>query len=264
VTAAVPAATVLLLRDGGDGLEVFMLERHVESEFAGGALVFPGGKVDDGDRRLAPARWSGIDLVAAAAVFDVEEDLALGLHVAAVRETFEEAGVLLARRDGAPITAADVATPGALAARQRLSARGVPWDWSGWLADEGLVLDLGALAWWSWWVTPEGSPKRYDTRFFLAAVPPDQEGAHDRVETVASRWTTPQAALDAGRAGSATVVYPTRKNLEVLATFATAGAVLTAAAEGRLDTTRTQPVIVRGEDGNLHLRHPRSGVVEAW
>lgn len=260
-TEPIESATVMLLRDAPDGLEVLMLERHVESDFAGGALVFPGGKVDDADRRLSPERWTGLDVDAAAAEMAAPPDLALGWHVAAARETFEEAGVLLAQRGGTPVGAADLAGSVVREARERVSGRGATWDWAEWLVEHDLVLDLGALAWWSWWVTPPGLHKRYETRFFVAAVPREQTGEHDAVETTSLRWTTPADALAAGRDGAATVIYPTRKNLEVLDGFPRTADAIEAARSGAVDRRRTVPEIVR-EDGEIHVRHPFTGEVE--
>jgi 8-oxo-dGTP pyrophosphatase MutT (NUDIX family) len=261
-TEPIESASVMLLRDGTDGVEVLMLERHVESDFAGGALVFPGGKVDGADRRLPSDRWEGLDPRAVAEEMEAPRDVVLGWHVSAVRETFEEAGILLARRGGRPIAADVLAEDGVQEARRCLQQRGSSWDWSDWLADEGLVLDLAALHWWSWWVTPDGLHRRYETRFFVAEVPAGQAGEHDAVETTSLRWTTPRGALVAGREGSATVIYPTRKNLEVLAGFASAAEAIEAARTGVVDRRRTVPEIVRGEGGEIRIRHPHTGEME--
>lgn len=259
-TEPVDAATVMLLRDGAGGLEVFMLERHIESEFAGGAFVFPGGKVDAADRELDERRRTGLaDEVVARMGGDRER--VVGLHVAAVRETFEEAGVLLAgREDGAPL---DVDAPSFVAARRRLAARGERWDWRPWLEEEGLVLDLGTLAWWSWWVTPEAAPKRYDTRFFVALASEGDAPDHDRVEATDSRWVTPGGALDAARRGEVHVVYPTRRNLAALAPYRSARDAWRAAAEGEVDVRRVLPE-AGTEDGGLVIRHPYDASVEPF
>jgi 8-oxo-dGTP pyrophosphatase MutT (NUDIX family) len=264
-TDPVDAATVLLLRDGSDGLEVFLLERHLKSDFAGGAYAFPGGKVDPGDRGLPPERWTGLapsrvrDRIGARTDAD-----AVGLWVAAVRETFEEAGLLLAHRaDGAPLTAADLATDSFTEARQRLAARGEPWDWRPWLQDEDLVLDLGALAPFSWWVTPHGMHKRFDTRFLAAVAPPAQVAAlaHDDVETTDSRWLTPGAALDAAASGDAVIIFPTRRNLQALAHYPDAAAVVAAGRAGRTDLRRILPSITV-VDGQARVQHPDGGPPE--
>lgn len=261
---AVASASIVVVRDGSTGLEVFMLERHIETDFAGGALVFPGGKVEDTDRSLPPEQWDGLrpadvrDAVGAAS-----DAAALGLWVAAVREAFEEAGVLWARHAGSSLAASDLRRDDFLTARRRLNDRGDAWNWNGWLRDRELVLDLGALSFFAWWVTPTGVHRRYDTRFFVATVPPQQENVptHDHIETVSSRWVTPQAALAAGRAGEVTLVYPTRKNLETLAGYTTAAGVVEAARAGRTDTRRLQPRLVEVE-GRMLVQHPDGGSPE--
>lgn len=258
---AVDAATILLLRDAPPGaptpgLEVLLLERHIESDFAGGALVFPGGKVDPADRALPPERWTGRDPAAWRDTLGADTDgQALGLMVAAVRETFEEADVLLASRAGAPVSDADLASPSFVEARRRLASREEAFDWTSWLAEEHLVLDLGALTPWAWWVTPRGQHKRFDTRFFAARLPAEQSAAHDDVEMTALRWTSPRAALEAQRAGDVTVIYPTRKNLEALAEHASADAAWAAAERGDVDRRRIEPSVVV-VDGEVLVQHP--------
>ncbi|MGH3440756.1 MAG: NUDIX hydrolase [Nitriliruptorales bacterium] len=261
-TTPIESATVILLRDGPEGLEVFMLERHIESDFAGGALVFPGGRVEAADQQLDTACWTGLDVDSAAAAMEATPELALGWHVAAVRETFEESGFLLAERDGTPVRADDLAVPALQEARRRLAARDSDLDWEAWLREERLVLDLGRLVWWSWWVTPPGLHKRYETRFFVTRVPEDQVGGHDRVEVVDSTWATPAAALVAARDGRATVIYPTRRNLDALAAFPTAAAVVGAARRGEVDLRRTVPEIVRLDDGTIRVRNPHTGELD--
>ncbi len=249
------ASTVLVVRDGVDGIEVLMLERHLDSDFVGGAYVFPGGKVDAADR-LDDQLWEGMDPNAEGERMHVSPDLAIGLYVAAVRETFEEGGLLFATRDGHRPTERELADPSFREARRRLNARGERWDWSGWLRTENLVLDLGALIWWSWWVTPRGVHRRFDTRFFIAKAPTDQQAAHDRVETVHSVWTTPRRALEAAAEGRATVIFPTRKTLELLDEHATASSAITWAA-GQTPP-RIEPEIVE-EEGRVVVRHELFG-----
>lgn len=264
---AVASASVVVVRDrpGEGGLELFMLERHIETDFAGGALVFPGGKLASGDRDLDPARWTGVDP-------EIEVELlgaadpgeALALRVSAVREAFEEAGVLFAERaDGTPVTATDLLREDWLEVRRRLASRGDDWDWRPWLEAEDLVLQLGALAFYAWWVTPDGLHRRYDTRFFVAALPDEQADAlsHDDVEMTSSTWLTPGEALEAGRSGRFTVIYPTRKNLETLAQYTSEDEVLAAARRGDTDRRRLQPVIVE-VDGRPMVRHPDGGAPE--
>lgn len=258
---AVDAATIVLVRDAVDGvpggIEVLLLERHLDSDFAGGALVFPGGKVDAADRELDPGRWSGADprqwseRLGVATTSD-----ALGLLVAGVRETFEEAGILLAHReDGSAVLAADLATPGFLEARRRLASRDERYDWRPWLERQRLVLDLGALTMWSWWVTPVGMHKRFDTRFLLARLPGDQAAAHDRVEMTSLRWVKPSDALAAQARGEIVMIYPTRRNLRDLADYGDADALLGAAHADRVDRRRIMPSVV-SVDGAPMVQHP--------
>jgi 8-oxo-dGTP pyrophosphatase MutT (NUDIX family) len=256
--SAVDSSTVLVLRDTAVGVEVLMLERHLDSDFVGGAFVFPGGKVDQADV-LDVELWSGIDPNLEAGRMSVTPEIALALYVAAVRETFEEGGLLYARKKGRPVTESDLDSGTFKSARARLNSRTESWDWSQWLRAENLVLDLGALTWWSWWVTPEGVHRRYDTRFFVALAPTDQTAAHDEVETVHSVWTTPGRALAAAADGTAMVILPTRKNLEQLQEHRTARAAWEWAAD-RIPP-RIGPEIVR-DGGRVVVRHETFGSIE--
>ncbi|GGI02688.1 NUDIX hydrolase [Egicoccus halophilus] len=257
---AVDAASVLLLREHDAGPQVLMLERHLRADFAGGALVFPGGKVADMDGGLDAARWVGD------APTRWQERLgtattsqAQGLLVAAVRETFEEVGVLLAQReDGTPLTDEDLRSRSFVEARRRLCDRGGSWDWRRWLEDEELVLDLRLLRFWSWWVTPEGQHRRFDTRFFLARLPKGQTASPDDVESTEVRWSRPDEVLDAGARGEAVVIFPTRCNLRQLADFPSVDAAWRAATEDAVDQRRIQPTIVR-RDGEVLVQHPDGG-----
>jgi 8-oxo-dGTP pyrophosphatase MutT (NUDIX family) len=270
--APTPSATVLLVRDAEDeagdptgGLEVLLLERVLRSDFAGGALVFPGGKVDAADADLPADRWRGPDPELDAEELGFEDPgTALATRAAAVRETFEEAGVLLATRsDGSPLRGTDLRSASFLAARAALIDHGPVTDFHAWLDDEDLVLDLAALGFWSWWVTPEGQHRRYDTRFFVARVPDTQRhaAAHDEVETTSAHWMTPEAALSAAETGEATIIFPTRWNLRELAAFASASAAVDAALTGATDTERTLPTVVV-RDGAPLVQHPRRGAPE--
>jgi 8-oxo-dGTP pyrophosphatase MutT (NUDIX family) len=185
-----PASTVLLLRDGADGLEVFMVVRHHEIDFASGALVFPGGRVEASDGVLAGG------------------DAARAFRVAAIRETWEECGVLLASPGTPP------------------PAQG---DFAAMLAARGLVPDADGLAHFAHWITPVPVPKRYDTHFFLAAAPPDQDALHDGHEAVDSVWIRPADALAAAGTGARKVVFPTRMNLVKLARHASVAEAFAAA-----------------------------------
>lgn len=183
------AATVVMLRDGAAGLEVFLLKRHGLSDVLGGAYVFPGGKVDAHDARLdlnAHLDLPAHSLHAALNEQQLDELEASALHVAALREAFEETGVLYAQAAGAAEAAQ----------AWRLLREGRAFDEV--LALMSLRLEASRLQSWSRWITPTvggAIRKRFDTRFFLAPVPTDQVARHDNHETTESVWLTPRAAL---------------------------------------------------------------------
>ena len=238
VVPARDAATIMLVRDAtadtGPALEVCMLRRHLDSDFVGGAYVFPGGKVDDEDRTVAAeeacARRSDAE---ASAMLGVPSG-GLAFWVAALRECFEEAGVLLAYRgdgvgDDATLVAANPAARDRLAAmRATLNAGEVRFLDA--CRHAGLRLATDRVHYFSHWITPEPAPKRYDTRFFVAALPPGQEPIHDDYETVATVWVRPDEALARAAAGEFDLIFPTMKNLEAISRFTTSGELLAAAA----------------------------------
>lgn len=245
------AATVMLVRDDPD-LQVFMLRRNLNSEWVGGAYVFPGGAVDPGDRaREVLARCPDRDDAEASAQLGIS-DGGLGYWVAAVRETFEEAGVLLAR--AAPTGAlVDPAEPRLARLRDELNAGAITFQEL--IESENLLLDVGALQAFSHWITPEGAPRRYDTRFFLAAAPDGHAYLHDETETVASRWVRPADALVASDRGELELIFPTRKSLEALSRFSHAADLLAAVAEATDVPPATQPRVVR-DHGGIRLLLP--------
>jgi 8-oxo-dGTP pyrophosphatase MutT (NUDIX family) len=199
----VGAATVLLLREGAHGLEVFMVVRHREIDFASGALVFPGGKVDPGDDE--PALQGGGDLAPAALAF----------RIAAIRETFEEAGVLLARpRGGTDLI--DAGRQERIAQRYRDPLHDGAITMREIVAAEDLELACDLLVPFAHWVTPEEQRRRFDTHFFLAAAPEQVAARHDGTESVDSLWIRPADAVADGQAGRRTVIFPTRMNLAKL------------------------------------------------
>ncbi|HEX6312309.1 MAG TPA: NUDIX hydrolase [Acidimicrobiia bacterium] len=222
------AATVMLVRDDPD-LQVFMLRRNVDAEFVGGASVFPGGAVDPGDR--APEileRSHGCTDGEASALLAVPHG-GLGVWVAAVREAFEEAGVLLARSaaTGEPV---DLTAPGVAArfeAARGAVARGA-LRFLDLVIEHDLLLDLGALHLFSHWITPPGAPRRYDTWFFVAEAPEGHVYLHDDGETVASEWVRPADALARGQRGELELIFPTMRSLSVLTRFDTAAGFLDA------------------------------------
>ena len=219
------AATVMLVQDRPD-LHVFLCQRNVDSVWIAGASVFPGGAIDPDDRHPDwEPRTEGWDDQRASAALGIERG-GLGFWVGAIRETFEEAGVLLARgRDGAPV---DARTQVFVEARNALNAGEL--DFRTFVINHDLVLSADALHSFSHWITPEGSPRRYDTRFFVAAAP---AGAyeHDNAELVASTWLRPVDALAAAQRGDLDLIFPTRKSLEVLAGYDRSADLLAAVRE---------------------------------
>ena len=243
-----PATTVLLVRpskkgDAGSPLEVFMVLRHHSIDAFSGALVFPGGKVEDadGDPKLK-ARCGGADKISPAE---------LKFRVAGVREAFEECGILLARKRGQRnlIAAADL--------------KPIEDQWRKKLADdEATIVDLAEaedleiatdlMTPYAHWITPTFAPKRFDTWFFVAEAPEDQVALHDGSESTDSVWIGAQAAIDEAKAGRRTLVHATQKNLELLAEGKTAASAIAQASARKIVTV--QPwVEVRGGKRYLHI-----------
>ena len=212
----------MLVRDAPEpptGIEVFMLRRNLSSVFVAGAHVFPGGAVDDEDRSGAMRELVvGIDDCKASAYLD-RADGGLAFWVAAIRESFEEAGVLLARdaASGAPAPA-DVVER-LVSARAAVALGEV--SFAGLVADAGLVLDGGCLRVFGHWITPRPAPRRYDTWFFLGPAPVGHAYVHDDLETIASTWARPADALARARTQELELVYPTYRSIEALSRFDT-------------------------------------------
>jgi 8-oxo-dGTP pyrophosphatase MutT (NUDIX family) len=219
-----PASTVVILRDAPGGIEVFMVVRHHAIDFASGALVFPGGKVDAQD---ASEAWGEL---AAAAPASVDRSFL----VAAGRETFEEAGLVLARRRNAE-ELVDAATAERLVEAHRTRLLAGETRFMDIVRDAGLTLAVDMLVPFAHWITPEPLPKRFDTHFFLMAAPVSQLGAHDGAESVEGLWITPRQALAEAEAGSRTLVFATRMNLTKLARYASVAEAVAA--------TRARPVV---------------------
>ncbi len=209
-----PAATVLLLRDGEAGLEVHLLRRTRGMPFAGGMTAYPGGGVDprDGDTDVV---WAGPPAAEWATALGCDERLARELVCAAVRETFEEAGVLLAGSPGQVVP--DVTGEDWEAQRQALLTREL--SLAGLLAGRGLALRADLLRPFAHWITPPQETRRYDTRFFAAALPAGQEARDVSGEADEASWLTPAAALAELRAGTRPMLPPTIHTLGQLAAF---------------------------------------------
>jgi 8-oxo-dGTP pyrophosphatase MutT (NUDIX family) len=224
------AATVMLVRDGARGVEVFMLRRNLQSDFVGGAYVFPGGAVDDHDRHenLDPVCRGRSDAQASAQL-DIERG-GLAFWVAAIRECFEEAGVLLAYDPSGGIIRLDQPTVEARFVEHRRSVDAGERRLVEVCQDEHLQLAVDCMYYFSHWITPEGAPRRYDTRFFVAAAPEAQEPLHDDHEVIANLWIQPSDALERHRAGAFDLILPTYRCLQALERFERADDVLKAAA----------------------------------
>ena len=248
----VPAATVMLLRDSAAGPEVLLLERHSKSEFLPDAYVFPGGRVDPDDHALG-ARVAGLGAAqASAALRTVPAELALGFFVAAIRETFEECGVLLARRRGE--SALVDAAYAAELARHRLAVQAGEQSFRELVVAEDLVLAADLLAAHAHWITPEDSPRRFDTIFFAAETPPGHEALHDGVELTDHVWVRPEQGLAEYRAGRRQMILPTWANLESLIGFARSREALAASRQRTL--VPILPVMTQ-RDGKRRIEIPR-------
>jgi 8-oxo-dGTP pyrophosphatase MutT (NUDIX family) len=243
-----PASTILLLRDNAakHEIEVFMMVRHHQIEFQSGALVFPGGSVDSNDR----------EIIARGELYSGGEGLdaaALSFRVAAIRETFEESGILLARPKGAK-TLIDAKRAGEIASAHRAALNDRKTTFLDVLTGNGLCLALDLLMPYAHWITPEGVPKRFDTWFFLAAAPPDQLGAHDGRESTDSIWVSPREAVEGGESGRFKLPFPTTRNLLKLGRQSNVQDALDD-SKGRSIVT-VMPIMTR-LNGGRQLRIPR-------
>jgi 8-oxo-dGTP pyrophosphatase MutT (NUDIX family) len=241
-----PAATILLLRDGPAGIEVFMVERHRAIDFAGGALVFPGGRVEESDHELAarPQDCPNPD------GFDVDM---LAFRIAAIRETFEECGVLFARPHGSN-DLIDAATLNRLEDQHRAALNAGSIGFDAVLGSEGLLPALDLLVHFAHWITPAHQPKRYDTHFFLAEAPEAHLAVHDGREAVESIWITPAQALADTATGKYKLVFATAKNLEKLGRSHTVRDAMSAARAAKVVTV--QPKGTKLEGGKRLLSIP--------
>ncbi|MFF7330254.1 NUDIX hydrolase [Streptomyces sp. NPDC008150] len=251
LTPVVPkrASTVMLLRDGADGPSVHMLRRRASMAFAGGAYAYPGGGVDprDDDRGI---RWAGPTRAWWAERLGVDAATAQAVVCAAVRETFEEAGVLLAGPTPDTVTGD---TTGADWEADRAALAAHELSFAEFLERRGLVLRSDLLGAWTRWITPEFEPRRYDTWFFVAALPAGQRTRNTSTEADRTVWVPPARAASGYDRGELLMMPPTIATLRQLVPYATAADALAAAA-GR-DLT---PVIARARlvDGDVVLTWP--------
>jgi 8-oxo-dGTP pyrophosphatase MutT (NUDIX family) len=246
-----PASTVLVLRDAPGGPQVFMVRRHHGNEFMAGAYVFPGGRVDGADRAAAGADWCDGADAAAARLAGVPDADALAFLVAAARELFEEAGVLLARDSAGRFV--ELADPAAHArvTGMRTEVHRDARSFPGVLRAHGLRLALDALVPFAHWVTPPLDIRRFDTRFFLAPMPPAQRPAHDDTETTESMWVSPAEAIRLCEAGTIVLPPPTWTSLRELEGFDTTAAAFDWAARRRV--VRREPLMTSADGERLVL-----------
>jgi 8-oxo-dGTP pyrophosphatase MutT (NUDIX family) len=225
------AATVMLLREGEGGLEVFMRRRTLAAVFAGGLFVFPGGRVDPADAMPAVAAvCRGLDDETASARLGIASG-GLAFWIGAIRECFEEAGVLLAAGPDGGTVRFDTSETAQRFTWYRHRIHDGELGLVELCAAEGLHLTVGELGYVAHWITPVGERRRFDTRFFVARAPGAQEPLHDDTETIDSRWVRPRDALERNRAGELALLPPTEASLEFLAPFESAGAVLAHAVD---------------------------------
>ena len=254
------AATVMLVRDGTprddieSRIEVFMLQRHRDSVFLGGAYVFPGGAVDEHDRHadLEAVCAGRTDAVASALLGLDPPTGGLAFWVAGIREAFEEAGVLLAYgRDGSIVDWSDPEVAARFAEHRKAVDAGERR-----LVDicreEGLQLAADAVHYFSHWITPVGPPRRFDTRFFVARAPEGHTYVHDERETIDNAWVRPAEAIERQGRGEVDIIFPTLRTLETISRFTTTDELLTAAAAAG-DIPTLLPRVVQDADGTRIL-----------
>jgi 8-oxo-dGTP pyrophosphatase MutT (NUDIX family) len=253
-----PAATVTLVRDAPRGLEVLLLQRNHSLKFMPGAYVFPGGSLDAADSSPElHAMCAGPDDGAASRALGVEQG-GLAYWIAAIREAFEEAGILLAYdAAGGVVDINGVAAERYRAHRRSLDER--HGDFGAIVRSEGLRLAADRLTYFGHWITPERVPRRYDTRFFLAIAPRGQEAMHDNHETIAHVWLRPQDALEPRAREKLLLRFPTIKTLEELAHHATTSELVAALSSKRI----VRPLLPRFASDGRQLLPGEPGYEEA-
>ncbi|HEY7348965.1 MAG TPA: NUDIX hydrolase [Ktedonobacterales bacterium] len=244
-----PAAAIVLLRDRQQGgIETFMVRRHVRSEFVPDVYVFPGGSVKPGDREAETLS----DLCISPGGDHLGETaLGPGLRAAAIRELFEEAGVLLAGQDGRILAISS--GHAARFAEHRRHLQQNETTLAAVAQGEGLTLATDRLTYFAHWITPGALPKRFDTFFFIAAAPEEQQAAHDQLETTAGTWIAPGEALAQYKQGTFPLVFATIHQLRALGVFTSI-----ADAEARLRNQSIPVILPRAtlRDGNIVIRLP--------
>lgn len=238
-----PASTVILMRDG---VEVYLLRRTASMAFAAGMTVFPGGRVDPADSAVIDA-WAGPSPSWFAARLGCSAELAVAYVAAAVRETFEESGVLLAGPSASSVVAD---TSGDDWEAERVALEGRSLSFADFLHRRGLVLRADLLGVWAHWITPEFEPRRYDTRFFVAALPAGQVTRDVSGESDSVFWMPPSAAVAAVDAGELKMLPPTYLSCAELAAYKTVSDVLEACQTREVRTILPR---LRVSDGLAYL-----------
>ena len=233
----IPASTVLIIRDGVSGLEVFMVVRHHQIDFAAGALVFPGGKVDnsDYDKKLNQHLCEE----------ETSDRESIPFKIAAIRECFEEANVLFAKnKDKKEIISSDELFK---LKKWRDKFTNKSTSMYEFASSENMFFPIDVLIPFAHWVTPEKLPKRFDTRFYIAAAPEGHVVKHDGNESVDSIWINPQQALDVRLSKKRTIIFPTRLNLEKLKQSKTVAEAINNAKNSNIVTVT--PLIEKLDEG---------------
>ncbi len=233
----IPASTVLIIRNGKTGLEVFMVVRNHEIDFASGALVFPGGKVDKNDYDEKLKNLSYID--------EENEFENLPFKIAAIRESFEEANVLFANDNTSNSLVSINRLKNLNKWRQKFNNNTA--SMIEFASMEGLSFSTKNLIPFAHWITPEKMPKRFDTRFYIAEAPKDHEGEHDGSESVDSIWINPQQALEDCYSNKRTIIFPTRLNLEKLSKSSSVEEALDRARNSKIVTVMPSISKIEGE-----------------
>ncbi|MDE0810311.1 MAG: NUDIX hydrolase [Alphaproteobacteria bacterium] len=240
----VTAATVIMLRDGPKGMEVLMVERTRKADFAGGALLFPGGKVDAADQDVIKAGRCGLS--------DDLSDHFRAIRIAGVREVFEESNILFAREKGSSGLISEERAK-ALSAKYRRPLLDSDLTLIDIAEAEDLQIASDRLVPFAHWITPEGSKRRFDTHFLVARAPRDQLAHHDDWETLDTIWIKPLTAIADAEADRRRVVFPTRMNLKKVSQSATADEAVALAAATPVVTVLP---ITREVDGKRFIKIP--------
>lgn len=246
------ASTVMLIRDTHPGMEVFMVRRAVQSEFMPDVYVFPGGSVNPDDHQAEQAPGLCMSIPPYMGIDPQERTiLGTGIRAAAIRELFEEANVLLAYQNQ-KLLAIDGQTATRFADYRRAfnSRQGSLITMA---RAEHLILATDRLTYFAHWITPEGMPKRYDTHFFLASAPANQEAIYDQLETSDGVWINPATALSRYQSNTFPIAFPTYHQLRALENYSSTESIMAAAT---MNPVETHQPILKMIDGAAHVYLP--------